>query len=298
VIGVPFNDQGCLAGITEIVAELVEHHDQAIVDIAAEHSTTESLATWIRSLPQRDDDGAKYDGPKVETCKPPQRLRIPAPDPNCVERAALYLAVAELIEPKPFRQLATLDTPVGLHTFPIENGVPMILDPTLPRNAIDGGLFVMSRRQAIPVEARDAIDWTGELAESVAVQTRNGLSRVRRARNAVDQLVTRGTPLPDAATLDAVGYFFAVAERAARDYGPRAIEVVRTTALAIADLAERALARLPRNLAFEIGGSRFEVPSWLSGLAEVAGRVGLDAGAMALRSQLGGGDVPRAVESW
>src|SRR5205823_15002192 len=96
-------------------------------------------AAWIRTLPQRDDDGDKKDGPKVEACEPPQRLRIPAEDPNCVERSALYIAVAELIDAAPTRQLATLDTPIGLHTFPIENGAPIILDPRVPRNCLDCG---------------------------------------------------------------------------------------------------------------------------------------------------------------
>ena len=84
MIGVPFNDLACLGSITEVVAELVENRDTVIAEIAAKYSTTESLAAWIRTLPQRDDDGEKGDGPKVDECKPPQRLRIPAEDPNCV----------------------------------------------------------------------------------------------------------------------------------------------------------------------------------------------------------------------
>ena len=39
--------------------------------------------------------------------------------------------MAELLDPNPVRQLATLDTPVGLHTFPIENGAP-IVTPGVP----------------------------------------------------------------------------------------------------------------------------------------------------------------------
>ena len=129
MISLPFNDMTCLGSITEVVAELVKSHDPVIAEIAANHLTTEGLAAWIRTLPQRDDDGEPDDGPKAEACSPPQRLRIPAPDPNCVERSARYLAVAELIDPRPSRQLATLDTPIGIHTFPIENGAPVILDP-------------------------------------------------------------------------------------------------------------------------------------------------------------------------
>ena len=119
MIGLPFNDYTCLASITEVIAELVENGDPVITEIAAKHPTTASLAAWLRTLPQRDDEGVPGDGPKVDACDPPQRLRIPAPDPNCVERAATYIAIAELIDPVPVRQLATLDTPIGLHTFPI-----------------------------------------------------------------------------------------------------------------------------------------------------------------------------------
>ena len=84
MIGLPFNDLRCMGAITEVIAELVNNRDTAVVEIASRHPTVESLAEWIRGLPQRDDDGDKHDGPKVEDCNPSQRLRIPAPDPNCV----------------------------------------------------------------------------------------------------------------------------------------------------------------------------------------------------------------------
>ena len=84
MIGLPFNDLQCLGSITEVVAEMVKHEDPVIAEIAAKHPTTGSLVAWIRTLPQRDDEGHDKDGPKVEACDPPQRLRIPAPDPNCL----------------------------------------------------------------------------------------------------------------------------------------------------------------------------------------------------------------------
>lgn len=105
MIGAPFNDHRCMGSISEVARELVAQGDPVIAQIASEHATTEDLAAWIRSLPQRDDLGERGDGPKVETCSPPQRLRIPASDPNCVERAALYVAAAELIDPDPVRHL-------------------------------------------------------------------------------------------------------------------------------------------------------------------------------------------------
>ena len=154
MIALPFNDHACLGSITEVVAELVATEDPVIVELARKHRTTEGLVRYIRSLPQRDDDGVRSDGPKVEACEPPQRLRIPAEDPNCVERAALYVAVAEFIDPHATRQLATLDTPMGLHTFPVEKGAPVILDPNVTRNCVDCGFALAS---ASAIEPHDAI---------------------------------------------------------------------------------------------------------------------------------------------
>jgi hypothetical protein len=285
VIALPFNDLRCLGSITELVAELVEHRDPVIVELAAKHPTTESLAEWLRGLPQLDDTGDKDDGPRVESCEPPQRLRIPAENPNCVERASTFLAVAELIDPKPVRQLATLDTPVGLHTFPIENGAPIILDPRVPRNCLDCGVY-LAQSAPDPIEARDAIEWTAQLAEAGAAHLRNGPSRVRRARNAIVQLVDKGVAPADEATVDLIAWMLAMAERVARKYGSRAVAVVRSTAQAIADLADEALARAQRNLALEVGGLTLRPPGWMSGLGRVAARVGGNIGMVALQSKL------------
>ena len=296
MIGLPFNDHKCLGSITEVVAELVATEDPVIVELAHNHRTTEGLVKYIRSLPQRDDDGERRDGPKVEACEPPQRLRIPAEDPNCVERAALYVAVAEFIDPRATRQLATLDTPMGLHTFPVENGAPVILDPKVTRNCVDCGFALAS---AAVIEPHDAIEWTATLAEQSSGNVRNGPSRVRRARNAVMRLVDEHVP-PSQGEVDAIGWMFALAERAAKRWGSRAVAMVRTTALAIADVAEEVIARTQRNLSLEIGGMRFEPPRWMSQLGTVAGRVGLDIGAAALRSKLDtlgiGGDMVGLVE--
>ena len=286
MIGLPFNDLRCLGSITEVIAELVKNGDPVIEEIAAKHRTTASLAAWIRTLPQRDDDGDPQDGPKEEACDPPQRLRIPAEDPNCVERSALYIAVAELIDPVPVRQLATLDTPVGLHTFPVESGAPVVLDPRVPRNCLDCGV-AMTAPGPIVIDARDAIEWSARLAEDGAGTTniRNGATRVRKARNAVMRLVDDGV-VPAPAEIDAMGWMFALAESAAHRYGARALSMVRTTARAIADVLDEVLARAQRNIALEIGGMRLEPSPWMSALASVAGRVGLDIGAVALRTKL------------
>src|SRR5689334_19303900 len=124
---------------------MVARQDPALVAVAEQHADPGALVTWIRTLPQRDDEGSPCDGPKVEACRPAQRLRVPAEDPNCVERAALYVGAAELIDPGPVRRLATVDTPSGLHTFPTEDGLPVVLDPDVSRNSLRAGLFRAGR---------------------------------------------------------------------------------------------------------------------------------------------------------
>jgi hypothetical protein len=319
VIGVPFdvNDLTCLGSITEIVADLVQsgNTDPALLDLARRYQTTEALAAWIRTLPQRNDEGIPGDDPKVAACRPPQRLRIPAEDPNCVERAALYLGVSELIDPLPFRQLATLDFAWGRHTFPIEDGSPVVLDPRVTAEELAHSLPPELRsptaRQAYPVrpplahvmtspgdapapsiaiDVNDAIDFTAQLAQRGAAATRNGPSRAHLARNAIRSVLDRGIVPADPNTVDAIGWFFSIAESVARGYGARALTIVRTTALAVSDLIDDILAerqqRLPRNLSFEFGGTTFGIPSWLSGLGSLVGKIGLNVGAVALAPKL------------
>ncbi len=287
MIGLPFNDYTCLGSITELVAEVVATRDPVIAELAATHRTTESLIHYIRGLPQKDDDGDANDGPKVETCEPTQRLRLPATDPNCVERSALYIAVAEMIEPRPVRQLATLDTPIGLHTFPLENGAPVILDPRISQECLDCGV-TLAAKGPVTIEAHDAIEWTANLAEGVARNTRNGPSRVRRARNAVMRLADDGIA-PSQAEVDAIGWMFALAEQAARRYGVRALSMVRTTTHAISEVLDEVLAQTHRNVPWLLAAVEYMPPEWKSALgkiAGVAGNVGLSVGAAALRSKL------------
>lgn len=133
MIATPFNDVIRLRSITEVVIELVQTRDAVIAMLAAELKTTRELVSFIRSLPRRDDDGVdRFAGER------PRRLRLPAPDPTCVERAALYVAVAELIDPHPVRRLAVLITARGLHTFPLEDGTPVVLDPRVPQIPMEG----------------------------------------------------------------------------------------------------------------------------------------------------------------
>src|SRR5262249_40500057 len=162
-------------------------------------------------------------------------------------------------------------------TFPVENGAPVILDPRVPRNGLEIGVK-LAQPGPVAISPHDAIEWTAQLAEAGAAPFRNGPTRGRNARNAVWALVNDGTAPADAETIDGIALMLAMAERVARKYGPRVVAMVRSTAQAIADLAEESLAHMQRNLAIEIGGTRLEAPPWLSGLPPGAGRGGVGIG--------------------
>lgn len=83
MIAPPQNDQACLGPTTELLVAEVAAGNSVLVDLAARFDNTNDLAAWIRTLPQRDDNGDPNDGPKVAACRPPQRLDFANPSPNC-----------------------------------------------------------------------------------------------------------------------------------------------------------------------------------------------------------------------
>jgi hypothetical protein len=199
MIDQPVNDRKCLGQITGVVRSLVAAQDPVLHDLASRFATPHQLARWIRSLPQRDDEGLPDDGPKAPACSPPQRIRIPAPDPNCVERSALYIGVAELIDERVERALVTVNTKHGRHTFPVEDDRPVVLDPRVTRNALDGAMFQLDRRR-VEVSPSRAVDWMAAIAEEPAERTGN-LHRVRNARAAM-RSVMAGVPISQRSLCD------------------------------------------------------------------------------------------------
>jgi hypothetical protein len=212
-------------------------------------------------------------------------VRFGARDPNCVERAALFLGVEEIRDPAPTRQLATVDTPIGLHTFPLVNGRPIVLDPRVTKDCVDCGL-ALATPGPVAIEPRNALVWTTDMASAGAAEFRNsgGPSTIYLARNAIRRLIDHGAA-PAEAEIDAIGILFALAERVAHRYGTRALAIVRTTARAIADVLDAVLER--RNAHFNIAGYRIDTPEWLDQTATAAGKVGLDLGSLYLRAKLG-----------
>lgn len=285
MIGAPLNDYQCLGEITSIVSELAEREEPVVADVAHRFTTTADLAAWIRGLPQRNDDGEASDGPRVDDCEPTQRLRIPAEDPNCVERAALYLAAAELLDPRHVRQLATINTSVGPHTIALEDGVPVILDPRVTRNAMEAGLFEL---EPGPVRMRpsEAIAWLGAIAEEPASSFERGRARVRNGCDALGG-VLYGRPVTVAQARD-VGLLLSLAEREAQQFGPRGVALARCAVTAVSELDQLHRQHQTRNApSIRIGRRRIEPNLPLLGsLGRVAGRLGVRAGSVALRVKL------------
>ena len=90
----PHNDRECLDAATDEVIAMVQARDPALVEVAEQFGNANAAAAWLRTLPQLDDQGLPSDGPKVAACRPPQRLRFDASNPNCFERAARWIGVA------------------------------------------------------------------------------------------------------------------------------------------------------------------------------------------------------------
>lgn len=266
----PLNDHDCLAAIHDRILATGRDADATIEPWARRLGSRAAIVRWLRSLPQRDDTGIATDGPRVEACAPPQRLRLLPfpPDPNCVERAALYLLLAERIDPPTVRHLATIDTPAGRHTLPVEVGRPVVLDPRVPRNAAQAGLDLATGRR-MPEALPDAVAWVCRTASEPAARMPGGDRAIRNASRALGAL-TVGDPIaPD--DREAVATVLALARREADRWG-----VAAQAARAVVGRVERALIERPpaRNLRIDLDPS---------GLARAVARIG----SRALSAQLG-----------
>ena len=294
MIGAPHNDRACLGPLTDRIVELVAEDEPSIVEAAERFSDLDELAAWMRTLPQRDDQGRPDDGPKIDACRPPQRFRIDALDPNCVERAGKFIAVGEKIDPSRLYRLATTDTPGGLHTFPTVDGSPVVVDPKQSRNALRAGMFRECRNAGpVALTPTQAVDWVAELASEPATRFRHGPERVRCGHRAMrGVLVLRPICIAD---IKAVAFVLALAEREARMYGPQGLSIVHSTAHAIDRLdriaADRWLAgngaRNAGPFSLNIGGMTLS-PDWnaIGALARVGGKIVGNVGLEALKLKL------------
>lgn len=253
MIVAPLNDRACLDKLTELAADGV--HRESVQQLAARFATTKQLVQALRMRPQREDAGNPLDGPKV-ACDVPQRARINPADPNCVERSITYAAAAELIDPRPIRQLATVEIPgIGRHTFPLEDGRPVILDPLVTRNMLDAGLYLIRQAQGAkeePLSPEELIDWVAGLADDEAGRYRNGRARMHSALGAIDAVLA-GRPVSATATRN-LSWALALAERAAPMFGQRGVDGVKLASATLAQLARR-------NVSIQFGKYKL-APSW------------------------------------
>jgi hypothetical protein len=288
VIAEPVNDRVCLAKVTDVAERGMDR--PKVRQLAERFDTTYDLAQWIRSLPQRNDEGAKKDGPRIACPEVTQRVRLLPGDPNCVERSILYVAAAEHIDDKPVRQLATIETKGGLHTFPVEDGDPVKLDPVVTRNAMRAGLD-MIRNAAIPSHPVDLLQWVVDVAHEPAAAA-GQLGRLRNAAEAMTDAIA-GAKLRN---VDDLGMTFALAEQAARLWGGQGVDAVRLALLGLQRLAARNAAHRNVTLRF----SRKPVNAFvgtLGAVGRVGSRVAMRAGSLALRAKLASmGIAPQAID--
>lgn len=187
MIAAPLNDEDCLGPITARVFAALQRPD--VRELAARLGTLDAADRYLRMLPQLDDGpDDTTPGPRVQ-CDVPQRVRVLPTDPNCVERALTRMALGELIDPHPVRQLMTVKLgPALRHTLLVEDGEPVWLDPEVPRNALRAGLYRLVRNasgdQSEPLSPIDALRWVVGLASEPASKSATG--RVRQSRATLD----------------------------------------------------------------------------------------------------------------
>lgn len=238
MIAAPLNDRACLDKITALAVRATARRD--VAELAARFTDTAAVAGWIRQLPQRDDRGMPEDVPAV-ACDVPQRARVVASDPNCVERALLYIAVAELIDPRPPRSLATLSASRARHTIVVEAGTPVILDPVV--HVLNGGARGGARNGfSLPINVRQLVEWVGGIARQAAAQsptTTTGnaqQARIERADGSLRQLADgvpaetiRRTP----GLAEDIDFLLGAASTAAPAFGPAGVAGVAVTRSAL-----------------------------------------------------------------
>lgn len=132
----PWNDRVCLRALHRQARALAR--SEAMREFAGQLSGLDALVTHIRGLPEREDLGAEM--PRIACGEVTQRIRVMPPDPNCFERTLWYLAAAEILRPEGRRSSATAATDAGLHTFPVEDGDPVVLDVYTPANVLRAAL--------------------------------------------------------------------------------------------------------------------------------------------------------------
>lgn len=239
MLAAPLNDEDCLSLMMPHAVAAIARAD--VRELAARLRTIAAVVRYLRRMPQRDDGpDDRTKGPRV-ACDVPQRVRVPAPDPNCVERALLYLALAELIAPWGVRYLATieLDGPSGRvrHTFPVEDGEPVSLDPDVaPPHTLAAGLHLMRNASGdvgAPLSRLGSLRWAVDLAGDL-VKRGGGVDALRHSRAVRDvERIARGMLPVEPATL---AWALRVAVPAVVPFGPEGTLALEAAAALLDEL--------------------------------------------------------------
>ncbi len=133
----PTNDMQCLGQLTQMARELSP--TMLVRTVARRLGNTRGVISWLRALPQTDDDGEEL--VQFIACDVAQRVRLFPDDPNCFERAFAALVLLEVLDPGTPRKLVTIDRPLR-HTGIVEQreGRWRALD-LFPRRNFDWGNF-------------------------------------------------------------------------------------------------------------------------------------------------------------
>lgn len=265
MIAAPINDVSCLSKFTDVAQQATERAEvqQLAERFLARNRNTDSalrdMRRWLRNKPQLNDTGHGPE-PRVDCGTVQQRVNYLGDRPNCSERTILYCALGEQIDPDSIRQMATIKTPAGLHTFPLENGDPIVLDPRMPRNALLLGVHAMRNGAgATEMQPHELVSFALDLAEEPARQYRNGRTRIDNAEHALQRIFRgeRVAPCPSRFrnALSDIAWTFALAEQAARVSGGYGLDAVRLSAMAVQSM----MTAQARNLSFHVGGYKIGV---------------------------------------
>ena len=294
MIANPINDHTCLDRVTSVAEKGID--SPKVRALAERFDSTKELASWIRTLPQTNDTGKRADGPRVKCDSVTQRVRLLPGDPNCVERSILYLSAAERLDPEPIRQLATIDTGKGLHTFPVEAGDPIKLDPLVTRNAMSAGLDVIRNADIPSDDPEDLLQWVVDVARNEASPRHR--DAVRNGATGINALLDGG-PIRNAVD---IGMTFALAEQAARLWGGHGVDAVKLAMLGLSRLARdgqrdgvgdimRIFYGVP-TIPAAIPAIGRAIGGTLSALEPIASRIGPTVMGHALRAQLASMGIP------
>lgn len=159
MIGRAVNDSECLNQLLDRAREL--RNSATARNLADGMRSPVDMARLLRGLPQRNDDGTGTE--EGIHCDTLQRLRNWPDDPNCFERTAMFVAVADRLAPDEKWSAVTVENRNGgRHTQPVllGGGRPIAIDVN-PRAIVRNG----GGRAGV----RNGLDMWGDIAPRNAV---------------------------------------------------------------------------------------------------------------------------------